>query len=295
MERASSNTAMRLGPLARRLLARRRRWLRWAAIAVAALAALSVMAQLGHRPAPRRTTVPVAVRGSIPAPRLHDVAAQVPAGMRAVNLIVPVAETFGGRLVPRSRVDVFAAFDVGQDRVVRRVLVSGIVLRITPQLSPSGAALPPVSPPADGRFSTAPFAEILLAVPASREREVVLAQAFGRVFVTVGPAAIDAPSNGRTRGPRERAAITPPFEGPLSLRSYLGLPPTAVPAVAPPALIPVSAGVPPVPGFPGGAAPRAMSAADVARGAARASTRRDGRLAVEVIEGTSKSLAEVAP
>lgn len=295
MERASSNTVMRLGPLARRLLARRRRWLRWAAIAVAALAALSVMAQLGHRPAPRRTTVSVAVHGSIPAPRFYDVVAQVPAGMRAVTLIVPVAETFGGRLVPRSRVDVFAAFDAGQERVVRRVLVSGIVLRITPQLSPSGAAMPPISPAADGRFSAAPFAELLLAVPASREREVVLAQAFGRVFVTVGPAAIDAPSGGSTRGPRERAAITPPSEGPLSLRSYLGLPPAAGPGFAAPALIPVSAGVPPVPGSPRGAAPRAMSPANFARGSSRPSTQRDGRLAVEVIEGTSKSLEEVAP
>jgi len=297
MERASSNAAIRLGPLARRLLARRRRWLRWAAIAVAVLAVLSAMAQLNHRPAPRRTRAPVGGHGSVPAPRSSDVTSQVPAGMRAVNLIVPAAEIFGDRLLPRSRVDVLAAFDVGQDRVVRRVLASGIVLRITPQLSPSGTATPSLSPPADGRFGTAPFAELLLAVPVSREREVVMAQAFGRVFVTVGPTTIDAPPDGRTHGPRERAAAMPPSDGPLSLRSYLGLPPAAVPGSAPPARIPVSAGVAPAPGFPwpGGAAQRVAGAADFVGGSARPSMLRDGRLAVEVIEGTSKSITEVAP
>lgn len=297
MERASGNAVMRLGPLASRLLARRRRWLRWAAIAVAALAVVSAMAQLSRRPAPRPTAAPVGVHGQVPAPRFYGVAAQVPAGMRAVNLIVPAAAAFGGRLAPSSRVDVLAAFDVGPDRAVRRVLVSGIVLRVTPQFPASGGGAPSLLPPAEGRFGTAPFAEISLAVPTSREREVVMAQAFGRVFVAVEPTTTDAPPAGALRRLRERAATMPPSDGSLSLRSYLGLPPAASPGSPLPALMPASTGLLRAPGFPwaGGVGPWVARATDFTRDSARPSKVQDGRVAVEVIEGTSKRLAEVTP
>lgn len=45
--------ALPLGPIALRLLARRRRWIRWAAVALACLTAASALSQAGHRHASR--------------------------------------------------------------------------------------------------------------------------------------------------------------------------------------------------------------------------------------------------
>ena len=302
MESTSSSGAVRLGPLARRLLARRRRWLRWAAFALAALTILSAVAQFRHRPAPRRSPVPAhggAVHSPAPASRFYGVAAEVPPGMRAINLIVPAASTFGGRLAPLSRVDVLAAFDVGQDRAVQRVLASGIVLHITPQSAASASGTASPLPSAEGRLGPPPVAELSIAVPAAREREVVMAQAFGRVFVAVAPGAAVVPVRGAgARGLDCAAMPAPASAGSLSLRRYLDLPPAPGPSRAStgPAFLPPPLGLLPAPGFPwpGGAVVRPSSAPGSAHDAARPPDARHG-LAVEVIEGTARTVAEVTP
>lgn len=296
MERTSSSAVVRLGPLGRRLLARRRRWLRWAAIVLAALTILSAAAQLRHRPATRRTGTPAdGVRVRTPAPRFDGVAGVVPPGMRAVNLIVPVAATFGGRLAPRSHVDVLAAFDLGQERAVRRVLASGLVLHVTPQLAPAAAGAPSPPPSADGRFGAVPVAEVALAVPAAREREVVMAQAFGRVFVAVAPAVIVEPSARRAFRSHEPSATAPSTaDDTLSLRRYLGLPAGTSPVAGAPSMFPPPAGLPPVP-WPQGAVPRPGLPADYSRDSSRRPDARRGDVTIEVIEDTTRTVVEVLP
>jgi Flp pilus assembly protein CpaB len=299
MERTSGNAAVRLGPLALRLLARRRRWLRWAAIALAALTILSAAAQLHHRPPARRTgTAADRARVRTPAPRFHGVAGIVPPGMRAVNLIVPAAATFGGRLAPWSRVDVLAAFDVGQERAVRRVLTSGLVLHVTPQFAPAAAGTPSPLSPAGGRFGLAPVAEVTLAVPAAREREVMMAQAFGRMFVAVEPATIGGAQANETVRPHGRSATAPsPADDALSLRRYLGLPAAASPVAGAPPSLPTSGGLPPPPAlpWPPGAMPRPGAPADVSRDSARRPDARRGGVTIEVIEDTTRTFVEVLP
>jgi Flp pilus assembly protein CpaB len=298
MERASNNAAVRLGPLARRLLARRRRWLRWAAIALAALTILSAASQLHHRPPARRTGTPAdRARVRTPAPRFDGVAGVVPPGMRAVNLIVPAAATFGGRLAPWSRVDVLAAFDVGQERAVRRVLTSGLVLHVTSQFAPAAAGAPSPLSPADGRFGPAPVAEVTLAVPVAREREVVMAQAFGRMFVAVEPT-IGEPQAKQTVRPHERSATAPlPADDALSLRRYLDLPAATSPVAGAPPPLPTSGSLPPLPAlpWPPGAVPRPGAPADVSRDSARRPDARRGDVTIEVIEDTTRTLVEVLP
>ena len=298
MERTSSNAGLRPGPLARRMLARRRRWVRWAAIGLAALTILYAAAQLLHRPAPRRSGPPAdGTRGQPPVRRVYGVAELVPSGMRAVNLIVPAAATFEGRLAPASRVDVLAAFDLGQERAVRRVLASGLVLHVTPQLAPAPAGAP--SPPsADGRFGAAPVVEVALAVPAAREREVVMAQAFGRVFVAVAPAAIVEPSARGALRSHERSATAPSTaDDTLSLRRYLGLPAGTSPVAGAPSMFPPPAGLPPVPAvpWPQGAVPRPGLPADYSRASSRRSDARRGDVTIEVIEDTTRTVVEVLP
>lgn len=292
MERTSNSAGLRPGPLTRRVLARRRRWLRWAAIGLAALTILYAAAQLLYRPAPRRSGPPApGTRGQPSAQRFYGVAELVPPGMRAVNLIVPAAATFEGRLAPLSRVDVVAAFDLGQDRSVRRVLASGIVLHVTPQPATSGAGLTSITSPAAERFGAAPLAELALAVPAATERELVMALAFGRVFVAVEPASAGASRAGAGPRPYDQIAAQP--DDTLSLRRYLGLPADAsrVPALsfggtAP--LIPTLAGAPPAPALPW-PAPSGPRQAGAVRGAAADAS----SVTVEIIEGTTRTFAEV--
>lgn len=298
MERTTGAAgAMRVGPLARRLLARRRRWLRWAAAILAVLTVLSAVAQLRHRSVPRRAAAPAAEahHGPVAAPRFYGVAAEVPPGMRAVNLTVPAAAAFQGRLAPRSQVDLLAAFDTGQDRVVQRVLTSGLVLSAAPR-SAGGAGASFSAP--EGRFATAPAVELSVAIPAAREREVVMAQAFGRVFVAVQPAAEGPAASGAVFAPQAcpapaapaGAAAGPAKSGePLVLRRYLGLP--ALPA-GPPAAASGQAAL-----LPALFAARGMLSPmpDAARDAARPAAVRHGGVTVEVIEGTARSVAEVAP
>ena len=300
METASGSAVIRLGPLARRLLARRRRWLRWAAIALAVLTILSAVAQFHHRPAPRRTGTPAGgVRVQTPAPRFDGVAGLVPPGMRAVNLIVPAASTFGGRLAPWSHVDVLAAFDLGPDRAVRRVLASGIVLHVAPQAAPSAAGAPSPFSPSNGRFGAAPAVEVALAVPAAQEREMMMAQAFGRVFIAVEPTIAGVSSTGVALGPHTRVTA-PPQPRPddaLSLRSYLGLPAAASPVAAAPTPLPTSGGPLPPPPFPwpAGSVPRPNLSQELARDSARSPSARRGGVTVEVIEGTARTVVEVVP
>ena len=290
MAYVSSSRAPRLGALARRVLARRRRWLRWAAIALAALTILVAAAQVRHRPAPPRPAGPAGgVRGPASAPRFYGVAAQVPAGMRAVNLIVPAATTFGGRLAPGSRVDLVAAFDAGQDRVVRSVLTSSIVLQARSSPAPSGIAASS-APPSEARLAAGPVAELTLAVPASREREVVMAQAYGRLFLSVEPWAPTAATGTGLAGSETCvASSTTDLAGSLSLRRYLGLPAPREPSPSPalPAFLPA----PPLP-WPGVAVPRSPAA--TGRAQAQPSAERHG-VTIELIEGTTRSAAEVDP
>lgn len=282
MERGSGKAVMRLGPLAQRLLARRRRWLRWAAIALAALTILCAAAQLHRRPAPRGTgTTAGNVPTQAPAPRVYGVAGVVPPGMRAVNLILPAAATFGARLAPGSRVDLLAAFDAGQDRAVRRVLASGIVLHVAPQSATGPTGVPSVAPSADGRFGTAGVAELALAVPEAREREIALAQAFGRMFVAVEPA-----------GPGVSSAAPPPPDDALSLRHYLGFPSGAPATAVPAAFARGSGGLPALPAVP--AVPWSLGESARPAMPADPGAHRDA-VTVEVIEGTTRTVVEVRP
>jgi len=147
-----------------------------------------------------------------PFAQYFGISAHVPPGMRAVNLVVPSAEIFGGDLAPLSRVDVLGAFEVGQDRAAATLLTSGIVLRIaeTPTRRPSeiGRASGPL---AQETGQAAPV-EIEVAVPEATERQIVLAQAFGRILLAVHPAT----------EPVHAAAA-----GVLNLRKYLDLPPAS--------------------------------------------------------------------
>ena len=211
--------------------------------------------------------------------------------MRAVNLLVPASATFEGRLTPSSRVDVLAAFDLGQDRSVRRVLASGIVLHVTSQPAVPGAALTPMSSPAAERFGAAPVAELALAVPAASEREIVMAQAFGRVFVVVEPAAPRVSRAGVGQRARDRVTAPRPDDA-LFLRRYLGLPAEGSRAAAPPAggtipLISSLAGVlpPPVPPWPSAPGSRAGTVGGAAAD--------PSGVTVEIIEGTARTFAEV--
>jgi hypothetical protein len=201
---------------------------------------------------------------------------------------VPAAATFEGRLAPSSRVDVLAAFDLGQDRSVRRVLTSGIVLHVTPQPAASSAGFTTIlSPPAE-RFGAVPVAELALAVPAASEREVVMAQAFGRVFVVVEPAATEVTDAGVGRRPHD--GIAPPLDDALSLRRYLGLPVDASRAAASSA-----AGVPPMPTFPGvpPLSPWPAPLGPKEPGPVRGAAADPNGVRVEIIEGTTRTVVEV--
>jgi Flp pilus assembly protein CpaB len=155
----------------------------------------------------------VASENTIPVLEFYGVSSRIPPGMRAVNLVVPPAAVFGGELTPRSRVDLVAAFAVGQERTATILLGSGIVLRVfaghgrvgdAGGLARTGALSADDAEVADGRT-----VEVEVAIPASREREVVLAQAFGRIFLAVHSAVAGISS--------------PASPGPLHLRQYLEL------------------------------------------------------------------------
>lgn len=134
----------------------------------------------------------VASRDLVPALRYYGVGARVPPGMRALTVVVPPSATFGGELVPGSRVDLIGAFDPERGQGFATLLTTGVVLQV--------AARDPAAPGA-GRIAVAgvPVAQasgsvdVEIAVPRDREREIVLAQAFGRIFVAAHPAPADAP------------------------------------------------------------------------------------------------------
>ncbi len=315
--------AIRLGPMALRLLARRRRWLRWLAVALAGLTAASAISHAHRRGAVRPAEMPtVIVRHALPAGRpigwsdvaletrqapgatsivrvedavgrvpvrplrageavmpdvavsplrYYGVAARVPRGMRAVNLVVPSAETFGGELAPMSRVDLLAAFELGSERAAATLLTTGIVLRVLrgrEAVPPAGGRLGAGLTTELGRPGT--VVEVAVAVPEAREREVALAQAFGRISIAVHPLAETPPR--------------PDAPGVVDLRRYLGIPPTA-PVPVPPPL------------------PRGWPAASPGRMTPLGAAGRSGRVgddagqtprwAVEVIEGAERSVEQV--
>ena len=187
----SDTRVIRLGPMAVRILARRRRWLRWAAVALLALAFWSAISHARRGGAVHSATVPVLVARrpvrsgrvlgpadlqvlprpgadlAAPSPRLADavgqvalrplapgepvapgdltpavryygIAARVPAGMRAVSLVVPSAATFGGELAPRSRVDLIGAFEPARGQGVATLLATGVVLRVAAASASNG-------------------------------------------------------------------------------------------------------------------------------------------------------------
>lgn len=280
-----------LGPLARRLLARRRHWLRWVAIALAALTILSAAAQLRHRPVVRRPRAPLGgVRPPAPAPQAGGGAPQLPAGMRIMNLVVPAAAVFGGRLPPFARVDLLAAFDAGPDRFVRRVVASGLVLYVSSQSRTAGSGAPaPFSGP-DGRFAAAPVAGLSIAVPAAAEREIVMAQAFGRLFVALRPGSDETAAHGACGGCDRRVPGPPESGASLSMRRYLGLP-ASTPAPSP---APMPSGWLPAPPLPwAGLVPGPSRSWGATRGPARPpDIRRAGRN-VEVIEDTTRRVTRV--
>ncbi len=326
---------IRLGPIALRILSRRRRWIRWLALALAGLTVFTAIAHVRHRgavrppempavvirhalragqpirlvdvalesreestagPAPfrriedvlgrvaaRRLGVhdPVTPENAVPPVRYYGVAARVPRSMRAVNLVVPSAAAFGGELAPLSRVDLLGAFELGQERAAATVLTSGIVLRVATgrdapgghdALGRDGQSLP------GGRPGSLPggLVEVVVAVPEAREREVALAQAFGRVFLAVHSL------SGEPASPGVSAAI--------NLRTYLNLPPATSTPMAPSQAWPLTLPV----GTPSGVA------APGGRGGGRVTVRPDAvpsrpSWIVEVITGTGERSAEQVP
>ena len=204
--------------------------------------------------------------------RYYGVAARVPRGMRAVSLDVPTAAAFGGELAPLSRVDVLGAFEVGQDRAAATLLTSGIVLRVGPGRD--------TAPPAATRQSG--VVEVVVAVPADREREVALAQAFGRVFLAV-----------HTLSAEPAPADTPAA---ISLRRYLNLPLTSPPPILPPP----PGWAPPPAGGPGAAGSAAWSRGPASMHSAAAPARSQPSSPaplwpVEVITGTGERSVEQVP
>lgn len=291
MNHPGASAAVPLGPLARRLLARRRHWLRWAAIALAVFTIFSAAAQLRHRPAGPRSRAPLGgVRPPAAARRAGGVIPQLPPGMRIMNLAVPAAAVFGGRLPPLSRVDLLGAFDAGPDRLVRRVVASGIVLYVSAQSGPDGSGGPAPFAAPDGRFAATPVAELSVAVPAASEREIVMAQAFGRLFVAVRPAPDGTATHSACGGCDRRVPGAPESGAALSMRRYLGLPGSG-PAPSP---VPVPPGWLPAPALPwAGVAPGPSRSEDATRGPARpADARRAGR-SVEIIEDTARRVTQV--
>lgn len=326
--------AMRLGPIAMRVLGRRRQWIRWLAVALAGVTAASAFSHSWHTGTARPAQVPVvivrhamragqpirpadvevvsrnarpgqppfsraedavghvAVRGlrvgedvtpdnAVPLLRYYGVAARVPYGMRAINLVVPSAATFGGELAPLSRVDLLGAFELGQERAAATLLTSGIVLRVVPSreaLPPSGGRLETASPGETGRQG--PPVEVEVAVPEGREREIALAQAFGRIFLAVHSLAAEAPH--------------PEASGVVNLRRYLNLPPAS--SIAAP--FSVSQGWPAAPSPGAGPAGHNGYPYPPARpyGAVAAppdSVARTPLWTVEVIEGAARSIQRV--
>ncbi len=336
MRTGAGRKVVRLGPIALRILSRRRRWIRWLALILAGLTVFTAIAHVRHRSAVRPPEMPaviirhalragqpirlvdvalesreestagpapfrriedvlgrVAARGlgvndpvtpenAVPAVRYYGVAARVPRSMRAVNLVVPSAAAFGGELAPLSRVDLLGAFELGQERAAATVLTSGIVLRVMTGRdapgrdgqSPAGGR--PGLPPQGGSVPGG-LVEVVVAVPEAREREVALAQAFGRVFLAVHSL------SGESSSPDVSAAV--------NLRKYLNLPPaTSTPAPAPSQRWPFTLPV----GTPSGVA------APGGRGGGRVTARTDavpsGRSwIVEVIKGTGERSAEQVP
>jgi len=131
-------------------------------------------------------------RDVVPALRYYGIGARVPPGMRALTLVVPPAATFGGELVPGSRVDLIGAFDPERGEGFVTPLTTGIVLRVAAardHAAPGPERLAVAVPVGQGSASV----DVEIAVPRDREREIVLAQAFGRIFVAAHPAPADAP------------------------------------------------------------------------------------------------------
>jgi len=277
MAQSSDARIVRLGPMAIRILAGRRRWLRWAAIAVL-FAVIAAALSHGHRKgAAQASIVPTLVArrllspghvvrpdelemvprlsaaagvhpfvraadavgqaaareiraGEVVAPgdvlpvlRYYGVAARVPPGMRAVSLVVPPSATFGGELAPHTRVDLIGAFEPARGQPAAALLGTGIVLRVPAPREP--ASLNRERPTVAGAASGAsPFVEIDVAIPRDREREIVLAQAFGRVFVTVHSATAEPPRGDPT--------------GVLQLLPYLHLLPAGVASAVPVSPVP---------------------------------------------------------
>lgn len=331
-EGVTDRKAIRLGPLALRILARRRRWLRWLAVAFACLTAISALSH-AHRRAIRPAEMPtvivrhvipagrpigsddveLGVRAGSPGPgpfgrledavglvavrglragdwvtpevavsplRYYGVAARVPRGMRAINLVVPSAEIFGGELAPMSRVDLLAAFEVDQDRAATTLLTSGIILRVRGRET---------VPPGGGRLGVGVEAarpgtvvEVAVAVPETWEREVALAQAFGHISLAVHPLASEGPH--------------PDASGAVTLRRYLSLPPASAATMLPP---PRGWPEPPGGATPSGARPQGgrtgypYAAAPPRRSGQPAGVGPTPRWTVEVIEGAERSVEQV--
>jgi len=235
---------IRLGPLALKILAQRRRWVRWIAVSVLLIAIASAIGHVHRRVGARAAAVPILVarrllrpgqvvgagdlrlvarpsgpagasvlryvpedvagqvvvraiapgeaitrHDLVPVLQYYGVAARVPAGMRALDLVVPSPATFDGELVPGSRVDLLGAFEPERGQGFVTVLAPGTVLHVAASrdtvASGSGRVAVAGLSVAEGSSS----AELEVAVPRDHERELVLAEAFGRVFVAVHPTA----------------------------------------------------------------------------------------------------------
>jgi Flp pilus assembly protein CpaB len=180
-----------------------------------------------------------------PAVQYYGVAARVPSGMRALDLVLPPQAVFGGELAPGTRVDLLGAFAPERGQGFVTLLAAGTVLRITATRDPAPSAVPRAALGPVGGAGSGSTVELEVAIPREQERELVLAQAFGRIYVAARPVVRDA------------AGIA----GVLRLLPYLGAPEQwpAVPVVARSPIMPV--GVPATPRRAGESASRTPGAA----------------------------------
>jgi len=166
-----------------------------------------------------------------PAVQYYGVAARVPAGMRALDLVLPPQAVFGGELAPGTRVDLLGAFAPERGQGFVTLLAAGTVLRVTAARDPVPSGVPRAALGPVGGAGSGSTVELEVAIPREQERELVLAQAFGRIYVAARPVARDAAGTA----------------GVLRLLPYLGAPEQgpAVPVVARSPIMPV--GVPATP------------------------------------------------
>ncbi len=302
------------GPMALRLLARRRRWLRRAAVALACLTAASALSQAGHRHAsrPAGAAAVVARRALLPGQLIRPADLVVTAMERPPAGPVPLssAEDAAGRIAVRG---LQAGEAVTPLNAVPPLQYYGVSARIPPGMRAMNLVVPR-SATFGGELAPLSRVDLLGAFEVGQERAAATLLTTGIILRVAPGGALDAT---RQAAFAEITVAVPPAREPevalaqafgrlfvavhsvaagashagapgvVNLRRYLDLPPASPPPVlalppAPPAWHP-GPGTPPAPG--GGAIP--------ARPPARPRAGAPPAWTVEVIRGAERSRTEV--